>query len=258
MSSVTSPSCSSLFSTIQSSDFGSRDLIGNISSEFAAISPPPSHRQHLRRSSPPPSQSFREEELTKRASALKVNAGVEPGTDLGPVISKQAKDRICSLIQSGIESGARIVLDGRNIVMGGSSALPYPVLKQREAVTGHRLLERYGMTEEQKHGRKPDPIEMFYIVHKWRDENKSWIDDASEELAPPLYRPVPTPPGEFTAMLNDSDFMQQMMPLNDRNGGVILFYYYHYYYPFVSWMFYYVAPSSFARDSMEVLYLLVI
>ncbi|ONK75397.1 uncharacterized protein A4U43_C03F16430 [Asparagus officinalis] len=60
-----------------------------------------------------------EEELTKRASALKVNAGVEPGTDLGPVISKQAKDRICSLIQSGIESGARIVLDGRNIVVPG-------------------------------------------------------------------------------------------------------------------------------------------
>lgn len=31
--------------------------------------------------------------------------------------------------------------------MCGSSALPYPVLKQWEAVTGHCLLERYGMTE---------------------------------------------------------------------------------------------------------------
>lgn len=60
-----------------------------------------------------------EEELIKRANALKVNAGIEPGTDLGPVISKQAKDRICKLIQSGIESGARIVLDGRNIVVPG-------------------------------------------------------------------------------------------------------------------------------------------
>ncbi|ONK68503.1 uncharacterized protein A4U43_C05F12440 [Asparagus officinalis] len=35
---------------------------------------------------------------------------------------------------------------------------------------------------------------------------------------PPLYHPVPHPPGEFTTMLNDSDFMQQMMPPNDRNG----------------------------------------
>lgn len=31
----------------------------------------------------------REEGLIERAKALKVNAGTEPGTDLGPVISKQ-------------------------------------------------------------------------------------------------------------------------------------------------------------------------
>ncbi|KAF3334260.1 malonate--CoA ligase-like protein [Carex littledalei] len=33
------------------------------------------------------------------------------------------------------------------LMMCGSSALPYPVMKQWEEVTGHRLLERYGMTE---------------------------------------------------------------------------------------------------------------
>ncbi|XP_074587556.1 putative CoA ligase CCL8 [Curcuma longa] len=33
------------------------------------------------------------------------------------------------------------------IQMCGSSALPYPVMKQWEDITGHRLLERYGMTE---------------------------------------------------------------------------------------------------------------
>ncbi|XP_010933526.1 methylmalonate-semialdehyde dehydrogenase [acylating], mitochondrial [Elaeis guineensis] len=60
-----------------------------------------------------------EDELIKRAQALKVNAGIEPGTDLGPVISRQAKDRICRLIQSGIESGARVLLDGRDIVVPG-------------------------------------------------------------------------------------------------------------------------------------------
>ena len=31
--------------------------------------------------------------------------------------------------------------------MCGSSALPYPVMQQWETITGHRLLERYGMTE---------------------------------------------------------------------------------------------------------------
>lgn len=34
---------------------------------------------------------FREEELVKRAKALKVTAGKEPGADLGPVISKEVK-----------------------------------------------------------------------------------------------------------------------------------------------------------------------
>lgn len=33
------------------------------------------------------------------------------------------------------------------LMMCGSSALPYPVMEQWEKITGHRLLERYGMTE---------------------------------------------------------------------------------------------------------------
>eukprot|EP00252_Welwitschia_mirabilis_P021550 TRINITY_DN5558_c0_g1_i1.p1 TRINITY_DN5558_c0_g1~~TRINITY_DN5558_c0_g1_i1.p1 ORF type:complete len:410 (+),score=86.52 TRINITY_DN5558_c0_g1_i1:399-1628(+) len=33
------------------------------------------------------------------------------------------------------------------LMMCGSSALPFPVMKRWENVTGHRLLERYGMTE---------------------------------------------------------------------------------------------------------------
>ncbi|KAK9136143.1 hypothetical protein Syun_015473 [Stephania yunnanensis] len=59
------------------------------------------------------------EGLAERCKALKVNAGHEPGTDLGPVISKQAKERICNLIQSGVDDGATLVLDGRNIVVRG-------------------------------------------------------------------------------------------------------------------------------------------
>lgn len=60
-----------------------------------------------------------ERQLIERAKALKVNAGNEPDADLGPVISKQAKERICSLIQSGVESGAKLLLDGRNIKVPG-------------------------------------------------------------------------------------------------------------------------------------------
>ncbi|CAK9141673.1 unnamed protein product [Ilex paraguariensis] len=60
-----------------------------------------------------------EDKLVERAKALKVNGGTEPDADLGPVISKQAKERVCRLIQSGVESGARLLLDGRNIVVPG-------------------------------------------------------------------------------------------------------------------------------------------
>lgn len=60
-----------------------------------------------------------ENKLVECAKALKVNAGTEPDADLGPVISKQAKERVHRLIQSGVESGARLVLDGRNIVVPG-------------------------------------------------------------------------------------------------------------------------------------------
>lgn len=42
-------------------------------------------------------------ELVQRAQKLKVNAGHEPGTDVGPVISPQAKERILKLIESGIK-----------------------------------------------------------------------------------------------------------------------------------------------------------
>ncbi|CAN1293236.1 Methylmalonate-semialdehyde dehydrogenase [acylating], mitochondrial, partial [Linum perenne] len=57
--------------------------------------------------------------LVQFAKALKVNSGTEPDADLGPVISKQAKERIHRLIQSGVESGAELVLDGRSIFVPG-------------------------------------------------------------------------------------------------------------------------------------------
>lgn len=58
-------------------------------------------------------------DLVERARKLKVDAGDQPGTDLGPVISAQAKERIHSLIESGVKEGAQLILDGRNIKVSG-------------------------------------------------------------------------------------------------------------------------------------------
>ena len=53
-------------------------------------------------------------ELVAKAKTLKVNAGCQADTDVGPVISKQALARITDLIESGVSQGAQLDLDGRN------------------------------------------------------------------------------------------------------------------------------------------------
>jgi malonate-semialdehyde dehydrogenase (acetylating)/methylmalonate-semialdehyde dehydrogenase len=58
-------------------------------------------------------------ELVERARTLKVNAGIEPNTDVGPVVSKTAKERILGLIGRGVEEGATLALDGRGIDVKG-------------------------------------------------------------------------------------------------------------------------------------------
>jgi len=52
-------------------------------------------------------------EIVERAKLLKVNGGFEADADLGPVISPQSKARIEGLIQSGVDDGATLLLDGR-------------------------------------------------------------------------------------------------------------------------------------------------
>ena len=56
-----------------------------------------------------------EQGLMEKGKVLKVNAGVEPDADIGPVISTAAKARIEELIQSGIDEGASCPLDGRGV-----------------------------------------------------------------------------------------------------------------------------------------------
>ena len=61
-------------------------------------------------------------ELAAKAKALKVSAGHEPGTDVGPVISAAAKTRILGLIEQGVGEGARLELDGRDASVAGYAA----------------------------------------------------------------------------------------------------------------------------------------
>jgi malonate-semialdehyde dehydrogenase (acetylating) / methylmalonate-semialdehyde dehydrogenase len=58
-------------------------------------------------------------ELIDRARKLKASHGDCEDADLGPLVSPEAKDRVCGLIQSAIDDGAQILLDGRGIEVKG-------------------------------------------------------------------------------------------------------------------------------------------
>ena len=58
-------------------------------------------------------------DIVEKARALKVNAGTHKGTDVGPVISKNAKNRILGLIEDGTKEGAKLELDGRGVTVPG-------------------------------------------------------------------------------------------------------------------------------------------
>lgn len=55
--------------------------------------------------------------LETMAHPAKVGGGMEPDTDVGPLISPSALARAKSFIEQGIEHGAECLLDGRNVVV---------------------------------------------------------------------------------------------------------------------------------------------
>src|ERR1700680_3376623 len=58
-------------------------------------------------------KTFRDS-IARSASILRVGDGLEPGVQMGPVISSDSKHRIESLISAGVSEGAKAILDGRN------------------------------------------------------------------------------------------------------------------------------------------------
>jgi malonate-semialdehyde dehydrogenase (acetylating)/methylmalonate-semialdehyde dehydrogenase len=58
-------------------------------------------------------------DLVAKARTLKVGAGAEPGTDVGPVVSKAAHERVLGLIAAGEREGATLLLDGRGVSVPG-------------------------------------------------------------------------------------------------------------------------------------------
>jgi malonate-semialdehyde dehydrogenase (acetylating)/methylmalonate-semialdehyde dehydrogenase len=57
--------------------------------------------------------------LAARARALKIGPGLAEGVEMGPIVSREARDRIEKLIGIGAEEGATLVVDGRGVRVPG-------------------------------------------------------------------------------------------------------------------------------------------
>jgi malonate-semialdehyde dehydrogenase (acetylating) / methylmalonate-semialdehyde dehydrogenase len=57
--------------------------------------------------------------LVKFAKARKIGCAYDPATELGPVVSAEHKQSVINWINKGVEEGADLLLDGRNVVVPG-------------------------------------------------------------------------------------------------------------------------------------------
>jgi malonate-semialdehyde dehydrogenase (acetylating)/methylmalonate-semialdehyde dehydrogenase len=57
--------------------------------------------------------------LVDKAKKLKVGCAYDPETKLGPVVNEKHRQSVCDWIQKGVDEGAELVLDGRNIQVPG-------------------------------------------------------------------------------------------------------------------------------------------
>ena len=55
--------------------------------------------------------------VTSRLSSLKIGPGTDPNAEMGPLITQQHLERVENYIDSGVNQGAELVVDGRGFKM---------------------------------------------------------------------------------------------------------------------------------------------
>jgi len=59
------------------------------------------------------------EKLIPRVEGLKVGSSLDSSADFGPLVTKQALERVKSYVDAGVKEGAKLVVDGRGFTMQG-------------------------------------------------------------------------------------------------------------------------------------------
>ena len=57
--------------------------------------------------------------LQAEIDKMKVGAGTDAGSDMGPLITKQHLEKVTGYVEQGIAQGAKLVVDGRNVKVAG-------------------------------------------------------------------------------------------------------------------------------------------
>jgi malonate-semialdehyde dehydrogenase (acetylating)/methylmalonate-semialdehyde dehydrogenase len=68
------------------------------------------------------------ERLREKALAIKVGPGLDPESEMGPVVTPQARERIVGYIAKGTDAGATAVVDGRELEVDGDGFFVGPTL----------------------------------------------------------------------------------------------------------------------------------
>ncbi len=59
------------------------------------------------------------EKLAPRVSALKVGPGLDPQSEMGPLVTRQHRDKVMGYVDQGVKEGAKLVVDGRGLKLQG-------------------------------------------------------------------------------------------------------------------------------------------
>ncbi len=68
------------------------------------------------------------ERLAAKAREVKVGPGLDPSSEMGPVVTPEARERIVGYIGKGVDAGADPVVDGRELEVDGDGFFVGPTL----------------------------------------------------------------------------------------------------------------------------------
>ncbi|HEY5334254.1 MAG TPA: aldehyde dehydrogenase family protein, partial [Solirubrobacterales bacterium] len=71
------------------------------------------------------------ERLGQKAQEVRVGPGNDPASEMGPVVTPEARERIVGYIGQGVEAGAVAVVDGRELEIDGDGFFVGPTLFDR-------------------------------------------------------------------------------------------------------------------------------